>query len=184
MPEIMKKIKIYIKNIAVFAAAVLIAAVLCSCGAAGAATQETETVTQSETAAKTTDGETQSAESGAEDKNMREIKIIAGGKTFYAELYDNETAREFAKLLPLTVNMSELNANEKYYYLQNSLPADSSRPGTIHTGDLMLYGSDCIVLFYKDFSTSYSYTPLGRINDPAGLADALGGSSVQVTFEY
>jgi hypothetical protein len=46
----------------------------------------------------------------------------------------------------------------------------------------MLYGSTCLVLFYKDFSTSYSYTKLGSIEDISGLTDALGGGSVQVTF--
>lgn len=53
----------------------------------------------------------------------------------------------------------------------------------IHAGDLMLYSNDCIVLFYKDFSTSYSYTPLGRITDTTGLENAVGKSSVRITFE-
>ena len=41
----------------------------------------------------------------------------------------------------MTVDMSELHGNEKYYYLSNGLPTASSNPGTIRTGDLMLYGS-------------------------------------------
>ena len=76
--------------------------------------------------------------------------------------------------------MQELNGNEKYYFFDSSLPTNASRPAGIHTGDLMLYGTNCLVLFYKDFATSYSYTPLGRLVDPAGLAAALGAGSVTV----
>ena len=97
--------------------------------------------------------------------------------------YNNETANAFINMMPLTLNMSDLNGNEKYYYMPNALPAEASRPNTIHAGDLMLYGTDCLVLFYKDFSTSYSYTPLGRIEDPEGLAQTLGSGNVRVTFE-
>lgn len=46
----------------------------------------------------------------------------------------------------------------------------------------MLYGSECVVLFYESFSTSYTYTPIGHVQNPAGLAEALGGSSVTVSF--
>lgn len=46
----------------------------------------------------------------------------------------------------------------------------------------MLFGSSCVVLFYEDFSTSYAYTPLGAVSDPAGLAEALGAGGVTVTF--
>ena len=53
---------------------------------------------------------------------------------------------------------------------------------TINEGDLMLYGSNTVVLFYKTFKTSYSYVKLGHISDTAGLAKALGSGSVRVTF--
>ena len=85
-------------------------------------------------------------------------------------------------MLPMSLNMQELNGNEKYHYFDRALPTNASRPEGIHTGDLMLYGNNCLVLFYKDFTTSYSYTPLGRLENPTGLAQALGDGSVLITF--
>ena len=118
-----------------------------------------------------------------EEEKMTEITITAGKKKFSAKLYDSETSRAFAEKLPMTMEMSELNGNEKYYYMPESLPTRAERPGRIKTGDLMLFGSDCIVLFYESFSASYSYTPVGYVEDPDSLAEALGSGSVQVTFE-
>ena len=111
------------------------------------------------------------------------IRVIVGGKTFRATLASNATGRAFADMLPMTINMAELNGNEKYYYMSSTLPTDASCPGTIHTGDIMLYGSSCVVLFYATFQTSYSYTPIGTINDPTGLAEAVGSGAATVTFE-
>ncbi len=111
------------------------------------------------------------------------INIIVGSKTFTATLADSETGEAFAALLPLTVTMNELNGNEKYHYLNSSLPTATYKPGTIHAGDLMLYGNNCIVLFYETFNTSYSYTRLGAIDNPSGLASALGSGNVSVRFE-
>lgn len=111
------------------------------------------------------------------------MKIKIGNSTFTATLNDNATATAFKSLLPLTVNMVELNSNEKYIDLPRSLPTSAANPGTIQNGDLMLYGSSTLVLFYKTFSTSYSYTRLGRIDDVTGLVAALGTGNVSVTFE-
>jgi hypothetical protein len=111
------------------------------------------------------------------------IKITVNSQTFTATLLDNNSAKAFKEMLPVTINMTELNGNEKYYDLPTSLPTASANPGTIKNGDLMLYGSKTLVLFYKTFTTSYSYTKLGAIDDVAGLTSALGSGNVTVTFE-
>src|SRR6478735_10867001 len=74
------------------------------------------------------------------------MKIKIGNSSFTATLYDNATATAFKSLLPISVNMIELNGNEKYVDLSRSLPTSASNPGTIQNGDLMLYGSSTLVL--------------------------------------
>lgn len=111
------------------------------------------------------------------------MAIQVGEKTFMATLSSGSAAKEFVARLPLTLSMSELHGNEKYHYLDQSLPTSSEAVGSIRSGDLMLYGSECLVLFYQDFSTSYNYTRLGSIDDPTGLSEALGGGGIKVTFQ-
>ena len=110
------------------------------------------------------------------------MKITIGSKTFKATLEDNPTVANLKALLPLTLNMTELNGNEKHAELPKALPANASRPGTIRNGDLMLYGSTTLVVFYLTFQSSYSYTRLGRVNDPSDLPQALGARGVRVVF--
>lgn len=47
----------------------------------------------------------------------RNITISANGTSFSATLEDNDAARAFAAMLPLTLDMNEMNGNEKYHYL-------------------------------------------------------------------
>jgi hypothetical protein len=98
-------------------------------------------------------------------------------------MYDNPSARAFINQMPMTLNMSELNGNEKYCFTDTSYPTNSQRVGKINAGDIMLYGNNCIVVFYESFNTSYSYTPLGHIDNPNGLSAALGSGSATVTFK-
>lgn len=111
------------------------------------------------------------------------MKIKIGSSTFMATLLNNATVTAFKKQLPITLSMRELNGNEKFAQLPNELPTNASNPGTIQTGDLLLYGSNTLVLFYESFRTSYTYTKLGRVDNPSGLATALGSGNVTVTFE-
>lgn len=111
------------------------------------------------------------------------MKITIGAEVFHATLFDNPTVEAFKAMLPLTLDMEELNGNEKKFDLAKSLPTDASNPKAIESGDLMLWGSRTVVLFYKSFPTSYSYTKLGRIEAPAGLKAAVGEGTVKVTLE-
>ncbi|QWU13774.1 hypothetical protein SAMN04487895_1012 [Paenibacillus sophorae] len=119
-----------------------------------------------------------------EREEMITMNIKAGNTTFTAKLYDNETTRALIEQLPMTVRMSELNGREKYYDFPNNLPVGSTEePATIHAGDIMLWSSNTLVLFYTTFSNSYGgYVKLGYIEDISGLTSALGTGSVQVTF--
>lgn len=122
--------------------------------------------------------------SASEETNMNHIAIEVGGKTFSATLADNQAAKAFTAYLPMTVNMTEMNRQEKFYGLPDNLPADSTeRPSTIRSGDIFCWSGNTLVLFYNTFSNSYGgYVRLGVVDDPAGLAAAVGGANVEVTW--
>ena len=91
------------------------------------------------------------------------MNLIINDITYNVLLEDNASTRELLKMLPLNIEMQDLNNNEKYYYLDKSLPTNSSVPSYINKGDLYLYGDNCLVLFYQDFKTTYKYTKIGHI---------------------
>lgn len=112
-----------------------------------------------------------------------QITLVVGEKQYTATLVNNEATKLLLERLPMTLKMNEMNGNEKYIYLPQALVMQSEKPGQIHSGDLMLYGSDCLVLFYKDFTTAYSYTRLGQLDNAEGLASVLGTGPVEVTLQ-
>jgi hypothetical protein len=108
--------------------------------------------------------------------------MIVGEHRFAITLIDGDAARAFAAQWPLTLDMEELNGNEKHAELPKALPTHPVQPGTIRQGDLMLYGTRTLVVFYATFESAHSYTHLGRVDDPAGLARALGRHGARVVF--
>ena len=132
------------------------------------------------------DGSTAESGGEGEDRDHEKpndtmtIRITVGGQVFKADIEASASGKAFLAKLPLTLDMNELNGNEKYCY-GISLPRADSHFGTIAAGDLMLYAGNCLVLFYGP-AGGYSYTRLGRLQSTAGLAAALGSGSVTVTF--
>jgi hypothetical protein len=118
----------------------------------------------------------------APQEKTRMWMTIGGTHRFAVTLENNPAARALAQMLPLTLDMPDLNGNEKHVRLPQSLPTHPARPGTIRTGDVMLYGSDTLVVFYKTFASRYSYTRLGRVDPVDGLVQALGTGSQRIVF--
>ena len=111
------------------------------------------------------------------------IKVIIGTKVFVATLFENETAKEFKKILPISLNMSDLNKNEKYFHFSKNFSMDKFSPKMINSGDLMLWNDNSLVLFYETFSTNYQYTKVGKIDNPNMLAQTLGSDDIKITFD-
>ncbi|MGP1909066.1 cyclophilin-like fold protein [Metabacillus sp. JX24] len=112
-----------------------------------------------------------------------DVTLTIGEQVFSAKLYDHQTTRAFIEKLPLSMNMNDHNRNEKFYNFSDVLPEDSERPGEIRAGDIMLYGNNCLVLFYESFSSTYRYTRMGYIEDAARFAQAAGAEDVTVAFD-
>lgn len=118
----------------------------------------------------------------AQNRSMK-LKITISNKEFGATLNAGQAADALIGLLPLDVTMNEHNGNEKYYDLPARMPGRATSTGRVEAGDLMIWSSRTLVLFYADARTSYSYIRLGQIDDPSGLREAVGRGSVRVRFE-
>jgi len=116
-------------------------------------------------------------------QGMDKIKLVINGQILNIELEDNSTVEELLTRLPMTLSMDDLYGNEKYYYLDEGFPTNRQSVGSIQAGDIMLFGTDCIVIFYESFSTTYQYTRIGHISDSSSLKQILGNGNVEVTFE-
>ena len=110
---------------------------------------------------------------------VKSVKAIINDNEYIINLESNETAQQFASILPQELNMKELNGNEKYIYLDRSFPTNSYYPQKIYAGDVMLYGDNCLVIFYKSFNSDFSYTKIGHIDNLPGL----GNGNIIVKFE-
>ena len=119
-------------------------------------------------------------ETGFTQQNYMNIK--ANNKIFKVVFEDNKTVKSLTQKLPITLEMSDLNDNEKYCYLDFTLPTDSKSVKNIKKGDVMLFGNSCLVIFYKSFTTSYSYTKIGHIENPADIETALGKKNIKVVL--
>ena len=118
-------------------------------------------------------------ETDKKEQTTMKMNVQIGGQTFTATLADTKAAQEFAQMLPMTITLDDYGGFEKVGSLGRSLTASNSQTTTA-AGDIVLYNSSNIVMFYG--SNSWSYTRLGKIDDLTGWADALSSNSVTAIF--
>lgn len=112
------------------------------------------------------------------------IKITAGNETIPAMLEDNPSSRDFVKMLPLTLTMTDYNGTEKIATLPQRLSTLNAPDGFVpQAGDLAFYAPwGNIAIFYKDFSWSAGLIRLGSVTSNLKSLAALGGK-FNVTIE-
>lgn len=96
---------------------------------------------------------------------------------------DNDSVRALKNLSKdgLTINMSKYGGFEQVGSIGSTLPSADTRI-TTNPGDIVLYSSNQIVLFYD--SNTWSYTKLGHINlSKSELTDLLGDEDVVITID-
>ena len=95
---------------------------------------------------------------------------------------DNDSVRALQNLAKdgLTINMSKYGGFEQVGSIGSTLPSSDTRI-TTNPGDIVLYSSNQIVIFYD--SNTWSYTKLWHINlSKSELIDLLGNEDVVITL--
>lgn len=95
---------------------------------------------------------------------------------------DNDSVKALKNLAKdrLTINMSKYGGLEQVGSIGSTLPSSDTRI-TTNPGDIVLYSSNQIVIFYN--SNTWTYTKLGYINlSKSELIDLLGDEDVVTTL--
>ena len=117
----------------------------------------------------------------SENNMSRDVNVVINinNKSYKVNLEENSTVDEFIKMLPKEFNMKELNGNEKYVNIDKNLPTETYYPKHIEAGDIMLFGDNCVVVFYKSFDTTFGYTKIGHVNN----IEDLGKEDIVIKFD-
>lgn len=117
----------------------------------------------------------------SENNMSRDVNVVINinNKSYKVNLEENSTVDEFIKMLPKEFNMKELNGNEKYVNIDKNLPTETYYPKHIEAGDIMLFGDNCVVVFYKSFDTTFGYTKIGHVDN----IEDLGKEDIVIKFD-
>ena len=118
-----------------------------------------------------------------EDEDMNKtIELKIDNQIIDVIWLDNSSVNALKELAKdgLTINMSKYGGFEQVGSIGSTLPSSDIRI-TTNPGDIVLYSSNQIVIFYD--SNTWSYTKLGYINlSKSELTDLLGDEDVVITL--
>jgi hypothetical protein len=80
------------------------------------------------------------------------VRITVGGKSVVATLANNEAARDFASLLPLTLEMNDLFRREKFAPLPRAISEQGKRTNDYAVGTIGYWppGPDVAIFYGQD----------------------------------
>lgn len=151
---------------------------LTSCGKSNSS--PTPTTDEPSTTITTPSGDNQRTKED-ETANM-ELTLKIDGIEVDAIWADNDSVKALKNLAKdgLTINMSKYGGFEQVGSVGSTLPSSDTRI-TTNPGDIVLYSSNQIVIFYD--SNTWSYTKLGHINlSKSELTDLLDDEDVVITL--
>ncbi|MDO4908466.1 MAG: cyclophilin-like fold protein [Corynebacterium sp.] len=111
-------------------------------------------------------------------------RITLNGQVFNFHPTENAAVEDLRSLGNISLTMSEFNGNEFYSRLPRSLPTNNSVPEQINAGDVMLWTGNTLVIFYETFTTRYSYTRLGHIDNPDAIRALANQGSLQAELTW
>jgi len=111
---------------------------------------------------------TVSSNTDTNGSQMTQIRLTVGDQSAIATLADNPTAGDFADLLPVTLNMSDLQGTEKPGALPRPLDASGAAVFTYEVGQIGYWAPG------QDVAVVYAFEGNGSI--PSPRADSAGHS--------
>jgi len=108
------------------------------------------------------------------------IRISSDWGEVTADLADNEAAKSLARMLPLTIEMSDHLRQEKTGNLPSALP-ELGRQRDFSTGTLGLWSSDHFVIYYRSGRVPLpGIIVLGKVTGDVSIFDRAGPVSVRI----
>ena len=169
----------FMKRTIIFLISLIIISTLVACGKSNNSSLQPTTDEHSTTITTPSDGNSTTKEDETETMKLTlkidemEVDVIWA---------DNDSVKALKNLAKdgLTINMSKYGGFEQVGSIGSTLPSFDTRI-TTSPGDIVLYSSNQIVIFYD--SNTWSYTKLGHINlSKSELTDLLGDEDVVITI--
>ncbi|MET7320638.1 cyclophilin-like fold protein [Streptomyces sp. NPDC005549] len=110
------------------------------------------------------------------------IRLTIAGHSVEAGLNDSATARDFAALLPLTLDLHDFQNTERVADLPRKLSTDGAPASSApKAGDLALYAPwGNLALFYRDGHPSPGLVILGHLTDRDDITRLAGADRVRI----
>lgn len=119
-----------------------------------------------------------------ESEDSKEMKFKIGDTEVEVQWEDNESVsalKDMVESEPLVIQLSMYGGNEQVGSIGSTLPSSDTN-NTTEAGDIVLYNSSNIVIFYG--SNTWDYTRLGKITDKSEeeMTELLSNGDVTITI--